>query len=83
MEKYTYRAQGVCSYEMVIEYEEEIIKDIHIFGGCAGNHAGIVALIKGMKLSEARDKLKGIKCGFRSTSCPDQLARAFDNILTK
>lgn len=83
MEKFVYRPIGVCSQQLTIYYEGDIIDRIEVFGGCSGNLGGISALIKGMKLSEARDKLVGIHCGYRSTSCPDQLAKAIDCILAK
>lgn len=68
----------VCSQEMLIELEGDRIKNVTIVGGCAGNTVGVSNLVKGMKIDEAIEKLKGIPCGFRGTSCPDQLAVALE-----
>lgn len=68
----------VCSQEMVIELEGDIIKKVTIIGGCAGNTVGVSNLIRGMKIDEAIKRLKGIPCGMRGTSCPDQLALALE-----
>lgn len=83
MEVYTYRPQGVCSREMKIHYENGIIQDFEVVGGCNGNLKGVGALVKGMKLEDVKDRLQGIRCGFRNTSCPDQLSKAIDEILSK
>lgn len=83
MEVYTYRPQGVCSREMKIYYENGIIQDFEVVGGCNGNLKGVGALVKGMKLEDVKNCLQGIKCGFRNTSCPDQLSKAIDEILSK
>lgn len=68
----------VCSQEMIIELDGDIIKNVKILGGCAGNTLGVSNLIKGMKIDEAIKRLKGIPCGFRGTSCPDQLSIALE-----
>lgn len=83
MEVYIYRPQGVCSREMKIYYENGIIQDFEVVGGCNGNLKGVGALVKGMKLEDVKDRLQGIRCGFRNTSCPDQLSKAIDEILSK
>ena len=70
----------VCSQEMIIEVENDIIKKVTIKGGCAGNTLGVSNLIQGMQIDEAIRRLKGIQCGMRGTSCPDQLAIALENI---
>ncbi len=70
----------VCARNFEIEVEENVIKDIKIVGGCAGNTLGISSLVKGMKVDDAIKKLKGIPCGERGTSCPDQLASALEQI---
>ena len=70
----------VCSQEMIIEIDEDIIKKVTIIGGCPGNTVGVSELIKGMNIDEAIKKLKGIPCGIRGTSCPDQLAIALEEI---
>jgi uncharacterized protein (TIGR03905 family) len=73
---YRYKTQGTCSKEMIIELEENIIKSIEIIGGCNGNLKGICALVEGMDADGVIRRCKGIKCGLRQTSCPDQLAIA-------
>lgn len=78
---YEYRPQGVCAGKMIIETEDGILKDAQIIGGCDGNHKGIISLVKGMKLEDIVEKLSGIQCGRRPTSCPDQLAKACKLIL--
>lgn len=72
----TYYPKGVCSRKMDIEIEDGIVKDVKITGGCNGNLQGISALVKGRKVEEVIDVLKGINCNGRGTSCPDQLAKA-------
>ena len=80
---YTYKTHGVCSREMRIELEDGVIKDIEIIGGCNGNLKGICALVKGCKAEEVILKLKGLTCGCKNTSCPDQLAIALGQALGK
>lgn len=81
--EYVYEPQGVCSYEMKIEVEKETIKKVTIEGGCAGNTVGVSRLVEGMNIDEAIKRLKGIQCGLKGTSCPDQLAKALENIKEK
>lgn len=76
MEKITYTPQGVCSRKMEIEIEDGIITAVKISGGCAGNTQGVSKLLIGMKVEDAIERLSGIRCGFKSTSCPDQLSQA-------
>ena len=76
MNQFTFRPQGVCSQLIEIETEGNIIQDVRFTGGCNGNLQGISALLKGMTVENAIDRLSGIHCGFKDTSCPDQLARA-------
>ncbi len=73
----------VCSQEMIIELEGDIIKKVTIVGGCAGNTIGVSNLIQGMKIDEAIQRLKGIPCGYRGTSCPDQLSIALQEAKEK
>ncbi|HKM35399.1 MAG TPA: TIGR03905 family TSCPD domain-containing protein [Lachnospiraceae bacterium] len=75
-----YLTKGTCSTSIDIEVENGIIQSVHFTGGCNGNLQGISCLIKGMKVDEAIGKLKGIRCGFRTTSCPDQLAIALESM---
>ena len=81
--EYRYEPKDVCSYEMIIEVEEDTIKKVTIKGGCAGNTVGVSKLVEGMKIEEAIKRLKGIPCGMRGTSCPDQLAIALEEIKNK
>lgn len=76
--EYRYKPQGVCSREMIFEIEGDIVKSVKIIGGCAGNTLGLSNLIKEMKIKDVIEKLKGIPCGFKTTSCPDQLAKALE-----
>lgn len=76
MNQFTFRPQGVCSQLIEIETEGNIIQDVRFTGGCNGNLQGISALLKGMTVENAIDRLSDIHCGFKDTSCPDQLSRA-------
>lgn len=76
-----YKTKGTCSRMVILELEDGLIDDCKFIGGCAGNTAGVSALVKGMRVEDAIEKLKGIKCGFKSTSCPDQLARALEEAI--
>ena len=76
MEKILYTPEGVCSRKMEIEVEDDIITAVKISGGCAGNTQGVSKLLIGMKVDDAIERLSGIRCGFKSTSCPDQLSQA-------
>ena len=71
-----YTPRGVCSRRMVIEVEDGIIRSLQVEGGCHGNLQGISRLVEGMPVEEARRRLEGVRCGMKSTSCPDQLAQA-------
>lgn len=81
--KYNYSPKGVCSRKMIFDIENDIIKRVEIIGGCAGNTMGVSKLLEGMKVEEAIKRLKGIKCGLRETSCPEQLAIALEEIIMK
>ncbi len=74
--KFTYKTNGVCSRSIDIEIEDNIIKDVSFMGGCNGNLKGIAALTKGMDVDDVIERLENIKCGFKNTSCPAQLAKA-------
>lgn len=78
MKYFEFTPSGVCSKKMRFTIENDIIKNVEIIGGCAGNSLGIIALCKDQPIDYVIDKLKGIKCGFKSTSCPDQLALALE-----
>lgn len=72
----TYKTHGVCSQQINFEIDGDTIKSVNFVGGCSGNTQGVARLVEGMKVDDAINKLSGIRCGFRSTSCPDQLATA-------
>lgn len=75
-----YQPKGVCSSAIDIDVQNDIIQSVSFTGGCNGNLQGISSLVKGMNIEDAISRLKGIRCGFKSTSCPDQLARALESI---
>ena len=76
-----YKTKGTCSSRMRIEVEDGVVRDIQITGGCDGNLQGLSRLVTGMKVEEAIRRLEGIRCGFKPTSCPDQLAQALKESL--
>ena len=76
MAHFTYHTKGVCSRAIDIEIENGIIAEVIYHGGCSGNTQGVAALVRGMRVEDAIERLSGIRCGFKATSCPDQLARA-------
>lgn len=76
MKKYTYKTQGTCSAQINIAVEGNKVEEVEFFGGCNGNLQGIAQLVKGMDIEEVISRLEGIRCGFKATSCPDQLAQA-------
>lgn len=77
---YTYKPQGVCSTQIVYDIENGIIKKLEVYNGCNGNLKGIASLVEGMSIDEVIKKLRGIKCGMKQTSCPDQIARGLEDI---
>ena len=79
--EFTYRPRGVCSQLMEIEVEGDKIKHVKVTGGCSGNLQGISRLVEGMEIKEAIARMEGIRCGFKPTSCPDQLAKALKQCL--
>lgn len=81
--KYTYTPKGVCSRQINLEVEDGIVTKLEVIGGCNGNLQGISKLVQGMKIEEVIKRLKGIDCNSKGTSCPDQIARALEEISTK
>lgn len=73
-----YKTHGTCSRAVIVDVEDGVVTDCAFVGGCSGNTQGVAALVKGMSVEEAIKKIKGIKCGMKSTSCPDQLALALE-----
>lgn len=78
-----YKTKGTCSTMIDVELKDGVIDSVEFTGGCNGNLQGISALVKGMKPEEAISRLKGIRCGFKPTSCPDQLAHALEEMIAK
>lgn len=83
METFVYRPKGVCSREMRFEMDGDIIRNVTIVGGCAGNLLGISRIIKDKKISEVLDAFRGVRCGAKLTSCPDQIAEALSEYAEK
>lgn len=79
--KHIFSTRGVCSTQIEFELEHDIVKNIRFQGGCNGNLKAIAALADGMTVQQIKDKILGIKCGFKSTSCSDQLAQALIDAL--
>lgn len=78
--EYKFNPKGVCSMQMIVNIDGNIIKSVKIIGGCPGNSLGVASLVAGMTVDEAIKRLKGIDCRERGTSCPDQLARGLEKI---
>ncbi len=78
--QYTYKTKGVCSQQIIIDVEGDTVMNVRYIGGCNGNLQGIGALVRGMKIDDVIEKLENIKCGFKNTSCPAQLAQALKSI---
>ena len=77
---YTYTPRGVCARQMVLDVEDGIVKSLQVNGGCHGNLQGISKLVEGMAVEDVISRLDGLRCGFKNTSCPDQLAQALKQI---
>ena len=76
-----YKTTGTCCQMMQVKYDGDTIVDVDFLGGCHGNLQGIKSLVKGMKISDVINKLSGIKCGSKPTSCPDQLAKCLSEVM--
>ena len=83
MENISYVTHGVCSRKIDMTLDGDVIIEVKFSGGCAGNTQGVANLLVGMKIDEAIERLEGIRCGFKSTSCPDQLAQALKEYKNK
>ncbi|MCD8148485.1 MAG: TIGR03905 family TSCPD domain-containing protein [Clostridiales bacterium] len=73
---YTYKTRGTCSTQIEVELDGNIVKNVKFTGGCNGNLQGVSRLVAGRTVDEVESTLAGIRCGFKSTSCPDQLSKA-------
>ena len=76
MAQISYQTKGVCARQIELVVENDVVVEVKFIGGCSGNTQGVSALVKGMSVDEAISRLEGIRCGMKSTSCPDQLAQA-------
>ena len=81
--QYTHFTRGTCSMQIIIDYTNNVIDNVTFIGGCNGNLKGISQLVKGMTFDDVIKKLEGTTCGFKPTSCPDQLAQALKQIKIK
>lgn len=81
--EYTFIPRGVCSRKITFEINDGIVSSVRFSGGCSGNTQGLAALAEGMKAEDVINKLSGIRCGFKLTSCPDQMAKAVKEALAK
>lgn len=72
----TYTTKGVCSQQILFDVDGDIVKSVRFIGGCSGNTQGVARLVEGMNIDDAINRLSGIRCGAKTTSCPDQLATA-------
>lgn len=80
---YEYKTKGTCSSRITFDLDGDTIKNVKFFGGCNGNLKGISAIVEGMKADEVAKRLSGITCGYKNTSCPDQLAKAIAEACAK
>ena len=76
--QYSYKTKGTCSSKITFDLEDNKIHNVQFTGGCSGNTQGVAALVEGMDVDEAISRMRGIRCGFKPTSCPDQLAAALE-----
>ncbi len=80
---YSFNTKGVCATKLEFDVEDGVVKNVSFLGGCDGNHKGLAALAEGMTPDDAAKRLKGISCGMRKSSCPDQLAEALEEFINK
>lgn len=80
---YEYQTKGTCSSRILFDIEDGKLKNVEYIGGCNGNLQGISSLVRGMKAADAIERMRGIRCGFKPTSCPDQLSIALEKALEK
>lgn len=84
MKEFTYKTQGTCSRAIHLTLaDDHTVEKVEFVGGCSGNTQGVARLVTGMKAEEVIERVKGIRCGFKDTSCPDQLARALELALAE
>lgn len=76
--QYSYKTRGTCASKITFDLEDNKIHNVQFTGGCSGNTQGVAALVEGMDVDEAISRMRGIRCGSKTTSCPDQLAAALE-----
>lgn len=76
-----YQTKGVCASQISFDIEDGLVKNVKFYGGCSGNTQGLATLVEGMPVQEVIKRLEGIRCGFKPSSCPDQLAKALKETL--
>ena len=81
--QFEHKTKGTCSQKILFEIEDGILKNVQFIGGCNGNLKGISSLVDGMAVEDVISRIDGIRCGFKSTSCPDQLAQALKEAIKK
>lgn len=81
--QYEYKTKGTCSQRIFFEIQDGILKNVQFVGGCNGNLQGISSLVEGMAVQDVISKIEGIRCGMKPTSCPDQLAAALKEAISK
>ena len=81
--QFEHKTKGTCSQKILFEIEDGILKNVQFIGGCNGNLKGISSLVNGMAVEDVISRIDGIRCGFKSTSCPDQLAQALKEAIKK
>lgn len=80
---FTYTPRGVCSRKITFDIEDGLLKNVRFQGGCHGNSQGVARLVEGMRAEDAIQKIQGIRCGYKATSCPDQLSKALQIALAE
>ena len=78
-----YKTKGVCSRKITFDIEDGLLKNVRFQGGCHGNSQGVARLVEGMRAEDAIQKIQGIRCGYKATSCPDQLSKALQIALAE
>lgn len=81
--QYEYKTKGTCSQRILFDIQDEKVYNVQFVGGCNGNLQGISKLVEGMDIHEVIEKIRGIRCGMKPTSCPDQLATALKNAISQ
>ena len=81
MNNMVYQTKGVCASQISFDVEDGLVKNVKFLGGCSGNTQGVATLVEGMPVQEVIKRLEGIRCGFKPSSCPDQLAQALKETL--